>query len=257
MTSLLAVDAGNSTTKVGWFKGTALKFHLVFPTASSSQVRIQAVLDNAIGRIRKRGDPLPEIAVCSVVPAATRAWVKAARRARTRALVIRGETPAPIGNAYRQRKNLGPDRLATAVAAAALHRPVIAVNFGTATTVDAVSADGRFLGGAICLGIGMALESLSRATALLPGVAPRKPSGPIGRNTRACLLAGAYHGTIGQVNEIVKRQRVVLGDAPVVVTGGHARLVAREIVGCIAVRPRLTLEGIRLIWLQNRKEDRA
>lgn len=179
--------------------------------------------------------------------------MKAARRARMRLLVISGETPAPIGNSYLRRKDLGPDRLATAAAAAALHRPVIAVNFGTATTIDAVSADGRFLGGAICPGIGMALEALARATALLPGVAPRRPSGAIGRDTRSCLRAGTYFGEIGQVNEIVKRQRAMLGNAPVVLTGGHARLVARDMTGRASVRPRLTLEGIRLIWLHNRK----
>jgi len=257
MTSLLAVDVGNSATKIGRFEGKALRFREIIPTAESNDRKARGALERALRGIGRSGRERVEIALCSVVPAATAIWRRTTQEAKARLLVMRGDMSSPLANRYRNPAELGPDRLAAAVAAAALHRPVIVVSLGTATTIDAVSAAGEFLGGAICPGLGVGLDALTEATALLPRLAPRKTAAPIGRDTRECLLVGGYLGTIGQVNEIVRRQREVLGPAPVVATGGYAGLVADSIEGGARVRPHLTLEGIRLIWLHNRQGGRA
>ena len=257
MTSLLAVDVGNSATKIGRFEGEALRFHEIIPTAESNEKKVGPALRRALRGMGKSGPARVEIALCSVVPAAATVWRKAVREAKAQLFVIQGDTPAPLANRYRFPAELGPDRLAAAVAAAALHRPVIVVSLGTATTIDAVSAKGEFLGGAICPGIAISLEALAIATAMLPSVSPRKPLIAIGKDTQECLLAGSYFGTIGQVNEIIRRQREIVGPAVVVVAGGYADMVAGEIEGGAAVEDHLTLEGIRLIWQHNKIPARS
>jgi type III pantothenate kinase len=257
MTSLLAVDVGNSATKVGAFREHALEFDETIPTRDCSERNVKRTLVRALRCLEKAERGRPEVALCSVVPAAATVWRKAVREAKARLFVIQGDTPAPLANRYRFPAELGPDRLAAAVAAAALHRPVIVVSLGTATTIDAVSAKGEFLGGAICPGIAISLEALAIATAMLPSVSPRKPLIAIGKDTQECLLAGSYFGTIGQVNEIIRRQREIVGPAVVVVAGGYADMVAGEIEAGAAVEDHLTLEGIRLIWQHNKIPARS
>jgi len=253
MTVLLAVDVGNSQTKLGWFENGKLSGQEHFPAGSRDPAEAIAALTADAG-IRPAGAALARklaASMCSVVPDATPAWRAALREAcGAEPLVVAGDTDVGIVNHYADPASLGPDRLVGALAARELHgAPVIVVSLGTATVVDAVSRAGEYLGGAIAPGVETSLAALAqRAARLLPvrfEAAPRA----IATDTRAGMIAGAFFGAVGQIRELLAGVRAEMGeDAPAVLTGGQAELVAREVENVAAVEPALTLIGLRLAW---------
>jgi type III pantothenate kinase len=148
---------------------------------------------------------------------------------------------------------VGADRIANSVAAFEKYGgPCVVVDFGTAITFDAVSAEGEYLGGVICPGLGISAEALFARAARLPRVEIRDPGRVIGTNTVASIQAGLFYGAIGMVDGLLERLRASLGPKmQVVATGGQAPLVA----GASKFRPRheptLTLEGLRIIYERN------
>jgi type III pantothenate kinase len=269
MTVLLAVDVGNSQTKLGWFENGKLSGQEHFPAGSRDPAEAIAALtaDAGIRRLgptgRRGGRARPShlkgavparklaASMCSVVPDATPAWRAALREAcGAEPLVVAGDTDIGMVNHYADPASLGPDRLVGALAARELHgAPVIVVSLGTATVVDAVSRAGEYLGGAIAPGVETSLAALAqRAARLLPvrfEAAPRA----IATDTRAGMIAGAFFGAVGQIRELLAGVRAEMGeDAPAVLTGGRAELVAREVENVAAVEPALTLLGLRLAW---------
>ena len=142
-------------------------------------------------------------------------------------------------------------------AVAAYHRyggPACVVDFGTATTFDALSAEGDYLGGAIAPGIGIAAEALFQRTAKLPRIDLVRPPGVIGKNTVQSMQSGMLFGYVGLVEGMVARFRAELGPKMrVIATGGLAPLLAAETSVIEAVEPWLTLEGLRLIWEMNQQ----
>jgi len=240
MTVLLAVDVGNSQTKLGWFEDGNLGGQEHLPTGSRDPAQVIAEAPKAAHAV-----------MCSVVPGAVAPWRNALREATGHdPFVVNGDTAVGIVNHYADPASLGPDRLVGALAARELHgAPVIVVSLGTATVVDAVSRAGEYLGGAIAPGVETSLAALAeRAARLLPvrfETAPRV----IATDTRAGMIAGAFFGAVGQIRELLARVRAEMGeDAPAVLTGGRAELVAREIDNVVAVEPALTLIGLRLAW---------
>jgi type III pantothenate kinase len=152
--------------------------------------------------------------------------------------------------------DVGADRVVNGVAAyetfgRAGRLPVIVVDFGTATTFDAISADGEYLGGVICPGIGISADALFQRAARLPRVDVRKPPSVIGQTTVTSMQAGLFFGYVSMVDGIVHRMRGEIpgGDrAPCVATGGMADLIAGDTTVIQHVAPDLTLQGLRLIW---------
>ena len=148
---------------------------------------------------------------------------------------------------------MGPDRIANAVAA--YHKyggPVIVVDFGTATTFDAISENGDYMGGAIAPGIMTATDALFAKAARLPRIELVRPPQAIGRTTVQSMQSGIIFGFAGQTDALVKRIAAELGGSPrVVATGGHAQLVASESETITDVDPTLTLEGLHLIHKMN------
>jgi len=137
-------------------------------------------------------------------------------------------------------------------AAQRLGAPVIVASLGTATVVDAVSADGEFLGGAIAAGVETGLAALAEHTRALPRVSVGAVSSPIGGDTTESLRAGAIHGTASLVAGLTQRMRGVVGaEAPLVLTGGHADLIAEHLGVECTVAPSLALEGLAAIWDHN------
>ncbi|PJB75657.1 MAG: pantothenate kinase, partial [Armatimonadetes bacterium CG_4_9_14_3_um_filter_58_7] len=155
---------------------------------------------------------------------------------------------------------VGADRIVNGVAAfESVGGPVIIVDLGTATTVDVVSAQGHYLGGAIAPGIVISMDALFQYASRLPRVDLAKPVNAIGRNTVSSMQAGILFGYAGLVKELIHRFQVELqeiepGGAPakVVATGGHARLLGNEIPEITRVEPLLTLRGLQLIYERNR-----
>jgi len=154
---------------------------------------------------------------------------------------------------YEDPKEVGADRIVNAVAAYHRHGgPLIIVDFGTATTFDAISVDGAYLGGAIAPGIGISTEALFQHAAKLPRIELSRPKAVIGRTTAASMQSGIIFGFAGQVDEVVRRMKRELGGkAKVVATGGFAPLIARETSTIEVVDDLLTLEGLRLIYHRN------
>jgi type III pantothenate kinase len=160
---------------------------------------------------------------------------------------------------YSPVSDVGADRVVNAVAAyeaygRATRAPVIVVDFGTATTFDAISAAGEYIGGVICPGIGISADALFQRAARLPRVDVRKPPTVIGRTTVTSMQAGLFFGYVSMVDGIVARMRAELdgGDrAACIATGGMADIIASETTAIERVVPDLTLEGLRLIWERN------
>jgi type III pantothenate kinase len=149
----------------------------------------------------------------------------------------------------------GADRILNALAAGELHGcPCIVVDFGTATTFDAVSRDGDYLGGAIAPGLGIAAEALFARTAKLPRIELVAPPAAIGRNTIHAMQSGIIFGYVGLIEGLVKRIKKELGAGTrVVATGGLAHVLAAETAVIETVDQMLTLEGLRLIYDLNQK----
>jgi type III pantothenate kinase len=194
------------------------------------------------------------VIVASVVPPLTGIFEKLALRYfGETALVVGHSIEAGVQIRYDNPTEVGADRIVNAVAAC--HRygsPTCVVDFGTATTFDALSADGEYLGGAIAPGIGIAAEALFQRTAKLPRIDLVRPPAVIGKNTVQSMQSGLLFGYVGLVEGIVARFRAELGpDMKVIATGGLAALIAAETDVIDAVDPWLTLEGLRLIWEAN------
>ena len=154
-------------------------------------------------------------------------------------------------------REVGTDRVVNAVAAHQMYGgSVIVIDLGTATTFDAVSEDGDYLGGAIAPGIAIATEALFTRTAALPRVELTHPKRAVGRNTVAAMQSGIVFGYAGLIEGIVARiQQEMGGKAKVVATGGYAELLARETPVIEVVNPDLTLIGLRLIYEMNKVKD--
>jgi type III pantothenate kinase len=151
-------------------------------------------------------------------------------------------------------REVGPDRVASAVAALARHGgPCIVVDFGTATTFDAVSAAGEYVGGVIAPGVEISMDALFDRAARLTKVDLVAPRTVIGKTTVACMQSGVVYGFAGLVDGIVTRMRTELGaDAGTVATGGLAELIVPYAATLEAHEPDLTLEGLALLWQRNR-----
>jgi type III pantothenate kinase len=148
---------------------------------------------------------------------------------------------------------VGADRIVNALAALRKYgTPCIVVDFGTATTFDAITVRGEYLGGVICPGVQISADALFQRAARLPRVDVRKPPSIIGRTTVASMQAGLFYGYVGLVEGIVQRMKRDLGEgAACIATGGLAEVIAPETALIEAVEPDLTLVGLRLAWERN------
>jgi type III pantothenate kinase len=185
------------------------------------------------------------------VQALVRAYEELAAEARVPLLVVGPGTRIGIPLRHDAPREIGPDRIANAVAAAERHgSPCIVVDFGTSTNFDVVSPDGEYVGGVIAPGIEISMDALFARAARLLKVDFIEPPSPIGKTTATALQSGLVYGFAGQVDGIAERIRGELGDpeTTVVATGGLAELIAPHAKTVTKVDPFLTLEGLRLIW---------
>ena len=153
---------------------------------------------------------------------------------------------------YDNPAEVGADRIVNAIAAYEKYRQsCVVVDFGTATTFDAVSARGEYLGGVIAPGIGISAEALFLRTARLPRVDFKRPPHVIGSNTTHSLQSGLFHGYVGLVDGILERLLAEFGPARVIATGGMAQFIASGSRFLSEIDDALTLTGLRIIWDRN------
>jgi len=196
--------------------------------------------------------------LCSVVPPLVGVFEEMCRRyLKISPLVIEAGVKTGVRISMDNPREVGTDRIVNAVAAHKLYGgAVIVIDLGTATTFDAVSEEGDYLGGAIAPGIAIATEALFSRTAVLPRVELTHPKRAIGRNTVAAMQSGIVFGYAGLIEGIVNRiQQELEGKAKVVATGGYADLLAQVTPVIEEVNPDLTLIGLRLIYEMNKVED--
>src|SRR6185295_17794132 len=162
------------------------------------------------------------------------------------------DTGVPI--LYQPASDVGADRIVDAVAA--IHKfgaPCIVVDFGTATTFDAINSAGEYLGGVITPGITISADALFERAAKLPRVEIKRPQNTIGSATVEAMQSGLYHGYVGLVDGILRKMIDELGRSPrVIATGGLAPLIARGSAFIQEVDETLTLEGLRLVYERTR-----
>jgi len=200
---------------------------------------------------------LTGICLASVVPPLTGRMVEACRRyTGLEPLVLDAGVKTGVRIHYEDPRAVGADRIADAAAVQRLYGgPACVVDFGTATTFDAISAKGEYLGGAIAPGIGIAAEALVMRTAKLPRVDLQRPPSAIGRNTPHAMQSGLLFGYVGLVEGMVSRFRKELGpNMKVIATGGLAEVVAHETEVLEIIAPWLTLDGLRIIWGLNQSK---
>jgi type III pantothenate kinase len=193
--------------------------------------------------------------IASVVPPLTERWVQVCQNyLDCSPLVVDSTTNTGIEILIDTPHSVGADRIVDAAAVHELYGgPACIVDFGTATTFDAISEQGNYLGGAIAPGIGISADALAQRTAKLPRVEISAPPSPIGKNTVHAMQSGLLYGYIGLVEGMVTRFRKELGnEMKTIATGGLAELVAQHTPALEIIAPWLTLDGLRLIYERNR-----
>ena len=253
---LLMIDIGNTNITLGLYEGQKRKQAWRLATVHDRMpdeygLQMLGLLEHAGCTV----DQIEGCALASVVPPLTGTFVQAAvGYLGTEPLVIDAGAKTGLSIRYEDPKNaLGADRVADAVAVRHLYgTPACVVDFGTATTFDAISEEGEYLGGAIAPGMDLAAESLFTRAAKLPRVELASPEAAIGRNTVAAIQSGLVYGYVGLVEGMVARFKRELGkDTKVIGTGGLIDLIASETDVIEFLAPWLTLDGLQLIWDMN------
>ena len=265
---LLAIDVGNTQTLIGLFgpdepgpddpdnkEGGLVDHWRIVTVAERTSDELALLLRQFLGwHGVKPTEEITGIAISSVVPTVTASLRQMCERhfGVTPCVIEPGvRTGMPI--LYENPKEVGADRIANAVAAYDLYGgPSIVVDFGTATTLDAVSAKGEYLGGAIFPGIEVSMDALFGRAAGLRKVELVPPRNVIGKSTVESIQSGAIHGFTGQVDHLVRCFVHELGDCTVVATGGLASLIAPLSTTIQHQEPWLTLYGLRIVYERNR-----
>ena len=252
---LLAVDVGNTNVTLALFEGERLVADWRVTAHRERTADELAVELSQLFNLRGFDlDVVTGVVISSVVPNLNPALIEASRRYLNCEPVMVGPgVKTSVRVRYENPKDVGADRIANALAAFSKYGgPVVVIDFGTAVTYDAISAEGDYLGGAIAPGVEISLDALVSHTAMLRRVEAVAPDSVIGRNTITSIQSGLIWGFVAQVEGMVERMIAELGGkATVIATGGQAGMVAGLTHVIQSVDPLLTLEGLRLIYLQN------
>ena len=253
---LLCIDIGNTNVTLGLYQGETLgpRWRL-----ATDHERMPDEFALQLLGLLSLADLGPKdvhgAAIASVVPPLTGRWVQVCRDyLKCDPLVIDAGVHTGVQILYDDPAAVGADRIVDAAAAYRLYGgPACIVDFGTATTFDAITAEGHYLGGAIAPGIGISADVLFHRTAKLPRVEIARPPSAIGRNTVHAIQSGLLFGYVSLVEGMVARFRTELGpETRVIGTGGLVELIARETAVIQFIAPWLTLDGLRMVYEMNR-----
>lgn len=257
---LITFDIGNTTIGLGVFQGKKLLSNWKIKSDREKTAdEFGIVLCQLLGHAGIKCEKLTGAIISSVVPPLTPILQQACEKFfGLKPLVVGPGLKTGISILYENPAEVGADRIVGAVAAFEKYGgPCLVVDFGTATTFDAISAKGEYLGGAIAPGVLISAEALYLRTAKLPRIEVRKPRTAIGRSTVTSMQSGLYFGYVGLVNNIIAEMSRELQAKPkVIATGGLAEMVVEDIKSIDCVEPNLVLEGLRIIYEKNRKTEK-
>ena len=259
-TSLLVVDIGNTNVSLGIFDYEdgegKLSHHWRLSThREQTSDELAIALHSLFDHDGRNNKEVTDVILSSVVPPMVPIWERVSMKLFSLSPMVVGpgmRTGMPVR--YENPHEVGADRIVNSVAAYEMFGgPVIAVDFGTATTFDCISRDGEYMGGVITPGIHISMEALFDRTSKLHRVEIARPRSVIGKTTTGALQSGLLFGYAGMVDAMVKRILPELGaDARTVATGGLARRISEESEAIEEVVPFLTLEGLRILFEKNR-----
>ncbi|MDR3709864.1 MAG: type III pantothenate kinase [Capsulimonadaceae bacterium] len=252
---LLAIDAGNTNVTFAVYAGSGLRIHWRISTqAGRTADEYTSLLDTLFGHERLTFADIDGVIIASVVPGATSDLMRLSVKSfGCEPVMVTSSLDMGIKVLYQPPGDVGADRLVDAVAAIAKYgpAPLIVIDFGTATTFNAVGQGDIYLGGAILPGVSLAWDSLFTHAARLSAVPREKPPHAIGASTPQALQSGMTYGLAALVDGMVARFREQMNapECPVIATGGHAADFLNKVESSVThVDPILTLEGLRLVW---------
>ena len=254
---LLTIDIGNTNVTLGLYDGETLGPRWRLATDHNRMADEYGIL--LVNLFHHAGHTPAEvhgIALASVVPPLTGTFVSVCENYFAHnPFVIDAGVKTGVRIKYDDPKQVGADRVVDAAAVQKLYGgPACVVDLGTATTFDAISAEGDYLGGAIAPGISIAADALFQRTAKLPKVDLQVPPAAIGRNTVHALQSGLLFGYVGLVEGMVARFRSELGPGmKAIATGGLAGVIASQTKVIDVIAPWLTLDGLKIIWELNHR----
>ncbi|GAA1221706.1 type III pantothenate kinase [Kitasatospora nipponensis] len=260
---LLTIDVGNTQTTLGLFDGEEIAEHWRISTDPRRTADELAVLMHGLMGHQPGGpgvDRVDGLAICSSVPAVLHELREVTRRyyGDVPAVLVAPGVKTGVHVLMDNPKEVGADRIVNALAASHLYGgPCIVVDFGTATTFDAINERGDYVGGAIAPGIEISVEALGLRGAQLKKIELARPRNVIGKNTVEGMQSGILYGFAGQVDGVVARMAKELSpkdpeDVQVIATGGLAPLVLGEAASIDVHEPWLTLIGLRLVYERNK-----
>ena len=257
---LLAIDVGNSNIVLGVFERQELIRSWRLQTLRDRTAdELGLTVDGLFAHARIDRRRIQGVVLGSVVPPLTNTVVGMLwKYFERKPLVVDPATNSGMPILYSNPSEVGADRIVNAIAAfeqfGGSGRPLIVCDFGTATTLDAVSGAGEYLGGAICPGVTISADALFQRAARLPRIEVRKPETVVGRTTVGAMESGLFFGYVGMVEGLVRRMDAELGGNSIcVATGGLAVVIAPETGLFVHVDVELTLQGLRLVWERNQR----
>ena len=253
---LLAIDIGNTNILIGGIKDDEIIFKARIATdrtRTSDQYGVE--IKNMIEALGAKISDISDCIISSVVPPVFNS-------VRTGVIKIIGKQPMVVGPGLKTGLNIhvdvpsqvGSDRIVIAVAALAEYQaPLILIDMGTATTIEVVEPDNRYLGGVIFPGVKVSLDALTSRAAQLPGISLDQPKHVIGKNTVDCMRSGTMYGNAAMIDGLVERMEEELGHrSTIIATGGLARFIAPLCKREIIVEKDLLLKGLNLLYKKNK-----